>query len=67
MSEKYIEAYERITEAVDAKALSESAKEQIKQEFYNQIDSRFKRINSKDMGMQEYIQSKLLKKEKLNM
>lgn len=62
--EKYIEAYERIAEAVDAKAISESAKELIKQEFYNQIDSRYKRINSKGMGMQEYIQKEQAAKER---
>lgn len=54
--EKYIEAYEKIAEAVDTKATSESAKEKIKQVFSEQIDARYKRINSKGLGMQEYIQ-----------
>lgn len=52
---KYIEAYERIAEEVDIKATSESVKEQIEQAFYDQINARYKRINSKGLGMQEYI------------
>lgn len=62
--EKYIEVYERVAEAIDAKAKSESAKEQIKQAFYNQIDSRYKRINSKGLGMQEYIQKEQAAQER---
>lgn len=62
--EKYIEAYERIAEAVDTKATSESAKEEIKQAFYDQIDARYKRINSKGLGMQEYIQKEQAAKER---
>ena len=42
--EKYIEAYERIAEAVDTKATSESVKEKIKQAFYDQIDARYKEL-----------------------
>lgn len=62
--EKYIEAYERIAEAIDAKVTSESAKEKIKQAFYDQIDSRYKKINSKGLGMQEYIQKEQAAKER---
>lgn len=62
--EKYIEAYERIAEAVDTKAISERAKEQIKQAFYDQIDARYKRINSKGLGMHEHIQKEQAAKER---
>lgn len=61
--EKYIEAYERIAEAVDTKATSESAKEKIKQAFAEQIDVRYKKINSKGLGIQEYIQKEQAAKE----
>lgn len=62
--EKYIETYERIAEVVDTKATSESAKEEIKQAFYDEIDARYKRINSKGMGIQEYIQKEQDAKER---
>ena len=62
--EKYIEAYERIAEVVDTKATSESVREKIKQAFYDQIDARYKRINSNGLGMQEYILKEQAAKER---
>lgn len=62
--EKYIEAYERIAEVVDTKATSESVREKIKQAFYDQIDARYKRINSNGLGMQEYILKEQVAKER---
>lgn len=53
---KYIEAYEIIAEAIDSKASFESVKDRIKQEFYNYIDTRYKRINCNGLGMHEHIQ-----------
>ncbi|MDE6530506.1 MAG: DUF4177 domain-containing protein [Lachnospiraceae bacterium] len=62
--DKYIEAYEKIAETVDVKASSETVKERIKQEFYNYIDARYKRINVKGLGIKEYIQKEEAAKER---
>ena len=60
--EKYIEYYEKIEEVIDKNANEGSDRERIKQEFYKQIDFRFKRIRG--IGIREYIQRENFAKEK---
>ncbi|MBE5922720.1 MAG: DUF4177 domain-containing protein [Lachnospiraceae bacterium] len=52
--EKCKECYDRIADAIDKKANSDVDKDRIKQEFYKQINLKYKRITG--LGLQEHIQ-----------
>lgn len=57
--EVFIKYYNKIVNEIDKKARDGVDKHKIKLAFYNQIDSYYKRVNSKGFGIKEYI-----KKEK---
>ena len=59
---KFIEYYEKIVKEIDAKAKTETVKERVKDAFYNQIDSYYKRIFG--LGIEEHIQKIKADKER---
>lgn len=62
--DKFIEYYKKIEFKINNKAKSEANKVRIKEAFYNQINSSYKRINSCGLGIQEYIQKEKEAKER---
>jgi len=62
--ERFIELYRIIADDVDVKSNSGVDKDRIKQEFYTQIDSSYRRINGSGLGIKEYIQKEKAAQER---